>query len=144
MKPTEKQIKKIAEELDCGMRCIFNTRNGELKCIIDSDSWDVADDEILGEDLKEIEQNEADYFEFEQLDTHESFRIMADFAENVDNEVLRNTLVGALNRPKPFRNFKQHIDNSGAYREQWFTFKNSRYIEYVKGLIEAYEERFDQ
>lgn len=41
---------------------------------------------------------------------------MADFAENVDDTRLKDKLTNALNRPKPFQNFKWQIDNSGEFR----------------------------
>jgi hypothetical protein len=58
--------------------------------------------------------------------------------KSLDNEDIRRNHVTALNKSKPFRNFKWVIDNSGAYRNQWFEFKKNRYIEYVKEQIEVY------
>ena len=31
MKLTEKQIEEIADNLDCGMRCFYNLKSGEIK-----------------------------------------------------------------------------------------------------------------
>jgi len=103
---TEQQIKDIAEYLDCGMRCYYNKRTGEIKTILNFDSWIGADEELWEEYIKEIEENWGDYVEFEGMESHEAFRVMADFAESVDNSKLRGRLINALNRPKPFRNFK--------------------------------------
>jgi len=52
------------------------------------------------------------------MDSHESFKIMADFAENIDNARLQDRLINALNKSKPFRNFNWEIDNSGDYRQE--------------------------
>ncbi len=143
MKLTEKQIAEIAEELDCGMRCFYNLKTGEIKTIINSDNWIGADKELWEEVWNEIEDNWDDYFEFKGLESHESFQIMADFAENVENKRLQNNLINALNRRKPFQNFKWHIDNSGEYRQQWFDFKKMRYIEWVKEQIEINKKDFE-
>ena len=132
MKLTEKQIKEIAEDLECGMRCFYNLKTGEIEKVINSDSWIGADEELWEDTLEEIDENWEDYFEFEGMSSHESFRVMADFAENVEDAKLRNRLINALNGPKPFRNFKWQIDNSGEYREEWFQFKTMRYIQWVK------------
>jgi len=70
------------------------------------DSWIGADEEPWEEDMKEIEENWQDYVEFEGMESHEAFRVMADFAESIDDSKLRERLINALNRPKPFRNFK--------------------------------------
>jgi len=140
---TEQQIKEIAEYLDCGMRCYYNKRTGEIKIILNFDSWMVADEEPWKEDIKEIEENLQDYVEFEGMESHEVFRVMADFAESIDNSKLREKLINALNRPKPFRNFKWQIDNSGESRQVWFDFKNERYIEWVKDQLKAYNWKND-
>ena len=135
MKLTDKQIDEIADNLDSGMKCYYNIKTGEIKTIINFDNWIGADEEPWEEDTKEIEENWDNYVEFEGLSTHESFRIMADFAENVDNNSLQKRLVNALNKSKPFGNFKWQIDNSGDYRQEWFNFKKARYINWVKEQI---------
>jgi hypothetical protein len=135
MKLTDNQIDEIADNLDSGMKCFYNLKTGEIKTIINFDNWIGADEEPWEEDIKEIEENWDNYVEFEGMSTHESFRIMADFAENVDNIGLREELVNALNKSKPFGNFKWKIDNSGDYRQEWFNFKKARYIDWVKGQI---------
>ena len=45
-----------------------------------------------------------------------------------------------LQRPKPFGNFKWEIDNSGKYRQQWFDYKKERFIGYVEGQIDGFNE----
>ena len=37
------------------------------------------------------------------MESHESFEIMADFAENVDSRELRDSLINALNKKHPFQ-----------------------------------------
>lgn len=140
---TDKQIKNIAEDLDCGFICYYNKRTGEIKNMLDMDSWDGADEELWEEDQKELEENSADYIEFEGFESRESFIIMEDFAETVDDSKLRDSLINALNKRKPFANFKWQIDNSGDYRQQWFDYKNKRYIEHVKDQLEQYNSMED-
>jgi len=135
---SNKQISEIAEDLDLGMNCYLNLKSGEIKSIIDHDSLGEVDEELWGDDIREIEENYEDYFAFERMNSNESFEVMADFAESIDDERIRRKLMNALNRSKPFRNFKWAIDNSGEYRDQWFEFKKNRYIEYVKEQIEGY------
>ncbi len=136
MKLTEKQIEEVAENLETGMSCYYNLKSGELITILNFDSWSGADEEPWQNDLDEIEENWGDYFEFEGMESRESFKLMADFAENVDDSNLQEKLINALNQSKPFRNFKWQIDNSGEYRQEWFDFKKNRYIEWVKEQIE--------
>jgi hypothetical protein len=144
MKLTEKQIEEIADDLDCGMRCFYYQKTCEIKTLLNFDCWIGADEELWEEESNEIENNWVDYFEFEGFESHESFQIMVDFAEVVDDTGLQNKLINALNIPKPFQNFKWQIDNSGEYRQQWFDFKKMRYIQWVKKQIDLNKKDFNE
>ncbi len=62
---------------------------------------------------------------------------MADFAEQLDDSnKLKTKLINALNKRKPFREFKFVIDNSGEYRQKWFDFKNEQLQQWVKDKFE--------
>lgn len=62
---------------------------------------------------------------------------MEDFTDGLpDNTRIKVTLIEALNKRKPFREFKYEIDNSGDYRQLWFDFKNQKMIEYVKDRVD--------
>lgn len=136
IKLTEEQIREIADNLDCGLRSYYNKKTGEIKSVINPDSWEGADMEPWENELEEIDENWDDYIEFDNLESHESFEIMEDFAESIDDARLQEKLFHALNKSKPFRNFKWEIDNSGEYRQIWFDFKKARYIQMVKDQIE--------
>jgi hypothetical protein len=136
IKLTKDQIKEIAEELDCGMRCYINKETGEIKTVLNFESWQTDDREPWEDVLNDLEENWDKYFEIERMESHESFEVMAGFAESVDSRELRDALIGALNKKHPFQNFKWVVDNSGPYRQKWFDFKNQRLIEWVNGQLE--------
>jgi len=138
MLPTKEKIKEIASELECGMLCFFNQKSGDILTLPDSNNWSMADDETWDETRNEIDESRDDFIRFETLDTHESFRLMEDFADLVDNNNLRAKLINALNHRKPFSNFKWQIDNSGEYRQKWFDFKMERHIEWAEEQLELY------
>ena len=48
---TKDQIKEIAEQLDCGMRCYINKETGEIKTTPDFDNW-YTDDRTMDRCLK--------------------------------------------------------------------------------------------
>lgn len=136
IKLTKDQIKEIAEELDCGMRCYINKATGEIKTVLNFKSWQTDDREPWEDVLKDLEENWDKYAEIDRMESHESFEIMADFAENVDSRELKDSLINALNRKHPFQNFKWVVDNSGPYRQKWFDFKNQRLIEWVENKLD--------
>jgi hypothetical protein len=141
---TEQQIKEIAEQLDCGLRSFWHKPTGELLFVPDLNNNPFADAEFFEEDLEKLDNNFKDYIEIEKPNSSDSFEIMANFTEQLnDNEKLKNELIKALNKKKPFREFKFVIDNSGAYRQQWFDFKNAKLKQWVKDKFNeaTYDDR---
>jgi len=131
IKLTKDQIKEIAEELDCGMKCYINKETGIIKSVPDFDSWQTGDTELWEDILNELDENWGNYLEIERMESHESFDIMVEFAEDVDSRELHDTLNNVLNRKQPFSNFKWVIDNSGPYRQKWFDFKTQSLKDWV-------------
>jgi hypothetical protein len=144
LKPSKEQIKEMGEDLDCGFICYFNIKNGSILNIPDFDNWGGENRGTWHKEIKEVNANREDYMEIEGFDSHKSFRIMENFAISVDNADLQDALIRALNKSKPFRNFKWVIDGSGEYRQQWFDYKKAQYIEWIEGQIEAYEDYYEE
>lgn len=97
MQLTQQQIKEIAENLDCGNICYYNLKTGEIKTLTDFSSYGETDMEIWEESINEIEQSIDDYFVFERFQSYQSYEIMADFAETVEDINLQKKLFNALN-----------------------------------------------
>ena len=135
MKIKSSQVHGISEDLMCGYKVFINLENGKIKSLIDADGIDL-DMEIWGKDFDEIDYEWSDYIVIEKMKSGESFQMMADFIEEVSDEALKRRLIKALNRKKPFANFKNEIDSSSS-RQSWFGFRDKRYIEYVKQELEA-------
>ncbi|MGG7035695.1 MAG: UPF0158 family protein [Flavobacterium sp.] len=128
---TDEQIHEIAENLDCGFRSFWNTDTGELLFLPDLNENPYIDSELFEEDFEKLDDNFADYTEIEKPNSSESYSIMADFTEQLTNKKLQNELEIALNKKKPFREFKSIIENSGVYRQQWFDFKMTQLKNWV-------------
>jgi hypothetical protein len=141
---TEQQIKEIAEQLDCGFRCFWHKTTGELLFVPDLNNNPYADTEFYEDDLEKLDNNFGDYIEIEKPTSSDSFEIMANFTEQLnDNEKIKNELINALNKKKPFREFKFVIDNSGIYRQHWFDFKNAQLKQWVSDKFNeaTYDDR---
>lgn len=134
---TAQQIKEIADELDTGMRCFWNRKTNELIYVPDEMSMPDFDIEPWQDEFDKMEDYAGDYVEIERPQSRDSFQFMEEFAESLPDDLkLKSTLVRALERKKPFREFKYEIDNSGEYREEWFAFKDSKLRQWVKDQIE--------
>ena len=129
--PKAENIKEIAEQLDCGFRAYMHKTTGHLLFIPDEDSIPDIDLDSWEKELELLENNFADYYEFDKWTSNESYQIMSEFAAQLTDNNLQSRLLGALRRNKPFREFKFVIDNSGIFRQQWFDFKNKWQQEFV-------------
>lgn len=136
-------LKEIADYLDVGMRCFINKETGPLVTIPDSDSWVGFDEELWEDVTNELEENWDKYVDLPGMESHESFDLVADFTETINDEDLRTALINVLNKRHPFRNFKWVIDNSGPYRQKWFDFKNQRLIHWVKDQLDVLNIKYD-
>ncbi|MBN1969341.1 MAG: hypothetical protein JXR48_01670 [Candidatus Delongbacteria bacterium] len=137
---TDKQIKDIAEEIEGGMVLYYNLITGEIKSLPNFDTFGY-DHDLWNEEIDEIEENYRNYFKFEGFDSHESFRIMADFIYTVEDERMQEKLFDTLKMHHPFRNFKDIVEYS-EYRQKWFDYKSMRYIQEVKVQIELHNNKF--
>ena len=132
IRPTDKQIKEMADNLQSGMISHYNFKTGEILVLPDPDSWDEFGDhrEFWGKDYDKLHKNAKDYESIEKMHSSESFRIMEAFVDTVPPRIGKK-LEEALRRRKPFRNFKYAVDNSSV-RQDWFKFRDQRYIEWVE------------
>lgn len=134
------KIKEIAEQLDMGLDAFFHKETGELIFVPDLDQFHGMDLEAWAEDFDKLKKDKKKFVEIERIGSHDSFQVMQDFAEQVDDPSIRTMLLEALNRKKPFSNFKDAIDSSGDYRDQWFAFKDKRNIEWVEDALKYLKE----
>ena len=105
--------------------------------------FDEEDDEFeiddvaksLKEDLNKIEGWESSIV-INPLEPHESFKIMQSFIDKTIPEGnIQEKLIGALNRKRPFANFRNLIDNSD-YLQDWCDFKQNYLEEHVYEMFQ--------
>lgn len=136
---TKEQIKEISEQLDCGFRAFYHKLSGDLIFVPDTDTLMGMDTDAWQDELDKLDKKSSEYQEIGAMESRESFQMMADFAEKVSDKYLRNKLIEALHSHKPFRAFKFTIDNSPE-RQNWFAFKNNRYIKWTEDQLKIHEE----
>jgi hypothetical protein len=131
---TSNQIKEIAELLECGLQCFVHKLTGAIE--YHPDEFDILDDPEPWQDLVDkIEENWDDYIGFEKMDSFQSFQVMEDFVDSLDQGDEKKRLEYAISRPKPFRNFKYEIEQS-EHRQAWFTYRLNANIKWVEEQLE--------
>jgi hypothetical protein len=140
MKISAEIINDIADNLEMGFTCYVNKDTNQLVAFpaevdiyLDEDNEELFELEPWHEEAKIIKAAPDSFVKIEQMTSTESFRIMEDFIETIDDEDLQRKLLYAIQMRKPFAHFKEEINNAGeAERERWFAFKRERMIEYIK------------
>lgn len=119
-------IKEIAQELDCGNTCYYNTKTAEIIAIPNfSDMWDEDDfKEAFESEFEKVEKQKKDIIKLEGLESFESFKIMEQFVDQLPDVELRGELEYVLENKKPFQKFKYIVEGSD-FRKDWFEFKQS-------------------
>ncbi|RZJ70329.1 MAG: hypothetical protein EOO47_23535 [Flavobacterium sp.] len=128
--PTPIQIKEIAEQLACGFCCYYHKISGEIVSIPDFEDRMDDIEEFYGEDLAKIKKDKKNFIIINKPSARESFEIMENFIEEVNDTKLKNELINALNKKKPFSHFKLIIETS-IYKQNWFAFKEKQLQQHV-------------
>ena len=136
-----KIIEDIAGDLDIGFNCYYNLKTREIVKLPNFD--DSFDEDFMREefkaDIEKVEGNEDDYIIFEILDSFEAFKIMERFVGQMTDPHFQDKLDYILQREKPFRYFKQAIDES-EHRQAWFDFKRN---ELERRVEDQFKRSFD-
>jgi Uncharacterised protein family (UPF0158) len=137
IKLTNQQIEEIASDLEMGFKVCIHKITGEILNFPDELRMDVdPDEDAFVEDKEKYENNSDDYIEIEAMSSTESFEVMESFTQQVSDKILQEKLYDALSKNRPFRRFKDIIDDEGDYRTNWFEYKNRKDIEWVNRQIE--------
>ena len=117
-------VHEIAEFIDCGLNCYLNPETLELeylpKNLDDPEEYELMAGESYDEMLKHDQWDKC--IVVEPPESSQGFKIMERFVDEVDDRRLQKRLIEALNRRRPFANFKQIVETS-PYRQAWFDFK---------------------
>lgn len=127
---THDQMVGIVGDLQVGYRVFYHVKTHETKSLVDLDSYGYIADEMVDE-WNELEANRSDYLEIENMDSGKAFEMMESFLEQVGDIKFRGRLAEALNKRKPFANFKSEIENNGEYRENWFKHRDQKMMEFI-------------
>lgn len=130
-------IKKIAQELDSGFNCYYNSKTDEIVAIPNFSQFSDDEDfkEAFNDSLEKVKKHKTDFIKIETLESFESFKIMELFVEQMSDQNLKAELENVLANKKPFQNFKHKVDHSD-FRQNWFEFKQKELEKRVENELE--------
>ena len=134
----KKAVAEMADSLLTGLVCFFNPETLEIEFIPKDLAYDPEEYEMVtGETLESAGLKHEDWpkcIDIEAMESSEAYLMMENFTDEIGDDDLRNQLLNALDRRKPFANFKHIVENS-TYRQQWFDFRQKSYEESVWNTI---------
>ncbi|MFZ4797937.1 MAG: UPF0158 family protein [Bacteroidia bacterium] len=134
---TSEQVTEIVDQHQVGFLCYLHKVTGELLSVPDMDKFFGMDTEAFDEDLEKLENNIIDYIEIKPPTSRQSFKIMESFVAQLDEEnKLKNKLLNALDKKKPFREFNYVIENEFEFRQDWFAFRTEKLKQLINQELE--------
>lgn len=110
-------------ELTQALTTRFDMEDGGF--FLDTETGDILlKTDGIGEDLlpKDLEDNPR-YLLIDPLASHESFQIMEEFVDSLGDTKDADRLRDALNRRKPFRQFKDTLHDHTDLSDAWYAFE---------------------
>jgi len=135
MEISKEILNDIVDTMEIGLKCFLHRETFEVVSYPDPEEHLDMDPEDWEEAIGKVKKNKKKFIEIEAMTSSDSFKVMEEFIESLDNNDTKIRLVTALEGRKPFANFKHQIDNSGEYRELWFAFKRQKSIEWVQNQL---------
>ncbi|WP_297090987.1 UPF0158 family protein [uncultured Draconibacterium sp.] len=136
----KKLVSEIADSLLAGLICFFNPDTFEVQDISKDLAYDPEEYEMItGETFESAglkHETWQNCLTIEPMESHDSFKIMENFVDEIKDTNIQEKLINALNRKKPFANFKYLVEDSD-YRQHWFDFRQAQYELYVWGVIKT-------
>jgi hypothetical protein len=136
---TPEKINKIAQELDCGMKCFYHIATGDIESYPDElKGHEEFEEEFWKDIIKKVKKNHKQYISFEGMESHESFRLMETFIGNIEDGNTRTYFEEAICLKKPFQQFKACLQEYDGLQQQWYQFKNEQFIKWVENQLAEY------
>ena len=128
-------MKKIKLFLDPVLYCMEDTSGFANSYYIDLLKGEVVSPETEDGISHEDVENEDKYFPIEPITSDEGYDIMQDFAASQESDEIKAHLIDALERKKPFRNFKQALADYPDVEKKFYAYKGNRLKKTLKARL---------
>ena len=108
------------------LKHFIHRQTHELLCYPHEESREYDDLMMFKEVIKKMEQNPNNYIEVAPISTEEVFIIMEDFTDTIHNISHHDTLIHAINKENPFRQFRYALEDIRLL-DEWKSYKNKAF-----------------
>ncbi len=129
------QIASIADHLDRGFNCYYHIQTFGVVKIPKLDLGHL-NEEAYEADMEELEQNFMEYQFIPHLPKQASYEMMIQFVNSLPvNDMNKTSLLEALNKPKPFKHFKEIVKLNEAATKMWLNYRLEVYAQWIDSHI---------
>jgi len=129
-------MKKIKLFLDPILYYMEDSSGFASSHYIDLTSGEIVSPDIEDDVSYEDVEKEDRFFYIEPVTSHESYEIMQEFAESEESDEIRGHLIDALERKKPFLNFKNAIADYPDTEKKFYEYKDNRLKDILRNRLE--------
>lgn len=121
----EDVIRNMADSLLCGMTCFYEkATNTFIEYPKEAENHLMFGEENPWQEvIDKVEHDGDNYIMIDPMPSFEAFKVMEQFAREIDSPGFSSKLLNALDKRKPFQNFNHLIENDFDYRQLWFDFR---------------------
>ena len=132
------KIRDMAESVGAGEKVWFHRTTQHFLSHPDPahHSFSSELDYLVEETMNEVFLDFDNYIEIPTPNPTESYRIMEGFTDTLVDERHRLRLFDALNGKKPFKFFRNAVDEADLL-DDWYDYHDARMEDYVMGKLEA-------
>ncbi len=102
------------------------------------DEFEEEPAESEGYNREIVENNPGRFIYVDPIESNESFEIMEDFTSTLSDDVIKDKLISALSKRKPFRHFKDALYDFPAVQKEWYKFHEEEMEKIAYEWLEAY------
>jgi len=135
MEVSREILNDIADSIEAGFKCFIHRETFEVVTYLNPDQYPEMDPKDWKDEIDKVRKNKKKFIEIENMTSSDSFRVMEEFADSLENNATKVRLLTALQGRKPFANFKHQIENSADSRNLWFEFRREKNIEWVSNQL---------
>ena len=130
-------LNQIADSLEAGEKCFIHKQTFEMITYPEDSILELDPGNNEWREEMEKVKNDANFIQVEKMNSRESFIVMEDFAESIQDQKIKTSLLTALRSKKPFSRFKRIVESLSEFRELWFAFRREKNITLVKEQLNS-------
>ncbi len=132
-------IDDIAQTIEVGERVYLHLQTGEILAYpVPTNSYEEVEFDYMRKEVYDIvDANPDSYLCFEPLDSKTGYSIMDAFAQQLPESPKKDLVVAALQGRKPFRIFRDTIENAGMI-DSWYHFQDAYLQMLVRDQIDQH------